>query len=246
MAMKKIALTTIMIFISYIALSQPRVDSDATAKVVKTSSIITNIVGWEYDMTTKKWCGYYNTLRNIYSQNNKIPKRISPSKISCCTNIISMQIKSVLFNEEKYYLLIMPSYIGAWRYPEILRDWYYGKVNHLYILKKEEYEKMKNLSDGINHIKVVKGTTYGHPSFSWFETFTQAFISIFDDEKGDIDDSDCVNFYINKENDNIIRFQYPSYEKLDTGKKNEIFESPNFELRYFEIKKTEYLKLFVD
>ena len=54
MAMKKIALTTIMIFISYIALSQPRVDSDATAKVVKTSSIITNIVGWEYDMTTKK------------------------------------------------------------------------------------------------------------------------------------------------------------------------------------------------
>ena len=246
MAMKKIALTTIMIFISYIALSQPRVDGKITAKVVRSSPIITNIVGWEYDMTTKKWCGYYNTLRNIYCQNNKIPKRISPSKMSSCTNIISMQTKSVLFNEEKYYLLIMPYYIGAWRYPNILQDWYYGKAYHLYILKKDEYEKMKNLVDGINYIKVVKGTTYGHPSFSWFETFNQAFISIFDDEKGYIDDSDCLNFYIKKENDNIIRFQDLSYEKLDTGIKNEMFESPNFDMRYFEIKKTEYLKLFVD
>ena len=142
-SMKKIALTTIMVFISYIALSQPRVDGKVTAKILRSSSIISDIVGWEYDMTTKKWCGYYNTLRNIYSQNNKIPKRISPSKMSACDNIISIQIKTVLFNGRKYYLLIIPYYSGDWRYPEILRDWYFGKVNNVYILKEEEYEKMK-------------------------------------------------------------------------------------------------------
>ena len=186
--MKKIALTTIMVFISYIALSQPRVDGKVTAKILRSSSIISDIVGWEYDMTTKKWCGYYNTLRNIYSQNNEIPKRISPSKMSACDNIISIQIKTVLFNGRKYYLLIIPYYSGDWRYPEILRDWYFGKVNNVYILKEEEYEKMKKLDDGINHIKVIKGKSYGHPSFSWFETFNQAFISLFDDDKGEIDD----------------------------------------------------------
>ena len=162
-SMKKIALTTIMVFISYIALSQPRVDGKVTAKILRSSSIISDIVGWEYDMTTKKWCGYYNTLRNIYSQNNKIPKRISPSKMSACDNIISIQIKTVLFNGRKYYLLIIPFYSGDWRYPEILRDWYFGKVNNVYILKEEEYEKMKKLDDGINHIKVIKGKSYGHP-----------------------------------------------------------------------------------
>lgn len=244
--MKKISLTTIMIFISYIALSQPRVDGKVTAKVLINSPIITNIVGWEYDMTTKKWCGYYNTLRNIYSQNNKIPKRISPSKMSCCNNIISIQIKTVLFNDRKYYMLIMPYFSGNWRYPEILRDWYYGKVNKIYILKKDEYEKMKKLEDGINHIKVIKGTSYGHPSFSWFETFNQAFISLFDDDKGEIDDSDCFNFYIKKEDDKIVRFQNVSYDKLESGKKYEMFESPNFDMRYYEIKITEYSKLFVD
>ena len=245
-SIKKIALTTIMVFISYIALSQPRVDGKVTAKILRSSSIISDIVGWEYDMTTKKWCGYYNTLRNIYSQNNKIPKRISPSKMSACDNIISIQIKTVLFNGRKYYLLIIPFYSGDWRYPEILRDWYFGKVNNVYILKEEEYEKMKKLDDGINHIKVIKGKSYGHPSFSWFETFNQAFISLFDDDKGEIDDSDFFNFYIKKEDDNIVRFQNMSYNKLETGKKDEMFDNPNFDMRYYEIKMSEYSKLFVE
>ena len=34
-SMKKIALTTIMVFISYIALSQPRVDGKVTAKILR-------------------------------------------------------------------------------------------------------------------------------------------------------------------------------------------------------------------
>ena len=37
-----------------------------------------------------------------------------------------------------------------------------------------------------------------------------------------------------------------SYNKLETGKKDEMFDNPNFDMRYYEIKMSEYSKLFVE
>ena len=35
---------------------------------------------------------------------------------------------------------------------------------------------------------------------------------------------------IKKEDDKIVRFQNVSYDKLESGKKYEMFESPNFDI----------------
>lgn len=44
------------------AVAQPRVDGGTSVKVIKSSPVVTNFIGWAYDETTEKWCGYYNAL----------------------------------------------------------------------------------------------------------------------------------------------------------------------------------------
>ena len=36
-----------------------------------------------------------------------------------------MQFKSVIYNDEEYFVLIMPFYDGAYKYPTICREWQY-------------------------------------------------------------------------------------------------------------------------
>lgn len=51
--MKKIYLLLVVILLAIPAFSQPRVDGMQQFKVLKSSPIVTNIVGWAYD-TQKK------------------------------------------------------------------------------------------------------------------------------------------------------------------------------------------------
>lgn len=225
--------------------AQPREDGGVTAKVVKSSPIVTSIIGWEYDMAQKKWAGYYNTLKNQYKRNNnKMPIKLTPSDMSNCDNVISLQFKKVMFEGNTYYLLFYPRYFGAWRYPSICSGWYYGKVTSLYVFTKEEYEKLQNLQKGINVIKTIKFTSFGHESFSFFSNFNSAFIDLFESEERLLKDKP-MTWYIKKEDDNTIRFQSISYAELKTGKLYEVVDSPNFDMRYFEISYSNFSKLYV-
>lgn len=66
--------TLILLFVSFVCFTgifaQPREDGEITAKIIKSSQVVSSIVGWEYDMAQKKWAGYYNTLNNQYRRNN--------------------------------------------------------------------------------------------------------------------------------------------------------------------------------
>ena len=225
--------------------AQPRVDGGVDAKIVKSSQVVTSIVGWEFNMAHKKWAGYYNTLNNqCRRNNNKVPIKLSPSDMSACDNVISLQFKKVIFEGNAYYMLYVPKYVGDWYYPSICEDWFYGKVTCLYIFSSEEYEKLKNLQEGINAIKSIKYTNYGHESFSRHFNFNTAFNEIFESEEKLYKDSP-MTWYIKKEDEKTIRFQSISYSELKTGKFYEIADSPNFDMRYFEISYSNFSKLFI-
>ena len=226
-------------------IAQPREDGEVAAKIVKSSQIVTSIVGWEYDMTQKKWAGYYNTLNSQYRRNNnKVPIKLNPSDMSNCDNVISLQFKKVLFEGEAYYLLYYATYSGAWRYPSIYKDWFYGKVTILYVFTSEEYEKLKHLQEGINTIKTIRSTNYGHESFSMFSNFSSAFNDLFESKEKLLKEKP-MTWYVKKEDEKTIRFQSISYAEPKSGKILEITDSPNFDMRYFEISFSNFAKLFV-
>ena len=109
--------TLLLLLISFICsnsiTAQPREDGEVTAKIVRSSQIVTSIVGWEYDMAQKKWAGYNNTLNNQYRRNNnKVPIKLTPSDMSNCNNVISLQFKKVMFDGDVYYLLYYTTYEG--------------------------------------------------------------------------------------------------------------------------------------
>jgi len=225
--------------------AQPREDGGVTAKIVKSSQVVTSIVGWEYDMAHKKWAGYYNTLNNQYRRNNnKVPIKLNPSDMSGCDNVISLQFKLVMFEGDAYYMLYAPRYIGAWRYPSICEDWFYGKVTCLYIFTSEEYAKLKNLQEGINVIKAIKYTNYGHDSFSINFDFNSAFNELFE-SKDKLFEDDPMTWYVKKEDEKTIRFQCISYAELKTGKVIDLANSPNFDIRYFEMSYNNFSKLLI-
>lgn len=244
--MKKRLLLLLISIISTVGIfAQPREDGQVTAKIVKSSQIVTSIVGWEYDMTQKKWSGYHNTLMNQFRRNNnKVPIKLTSSEMSNCDNILSLQFKKVLFEGNAYYLLSVPRYVGTWRYPSIYKGWFYGKVTNLYVFTSEEYQKLKNLDDGINAVKTVKSTNYGHESFSMYSNFNSAFIHLFESEK-DLFKEKPMTWYVKKEDEKIIRFQSISYAELKTGKVLEVVGSPNFDMRYFEMSSIDFMNILI-
>ena len=239
----------LLLLISFIChtgiFAQPRVDGEVMAKIVKSSQIVTSIVGWGYDMTQKKWAGHYNALNSHYKRNNnKVPLKLTPSDMSNCDNVISLQFKKVMFEDDVFYLLYYATYDGTWRYPSIYQGWFYGKVTILYVFTSEEYEKLKNLHEGINTIETIKSTTYGHESFSMYSNFNSAFNDLFE-SKETLFKNKPMTWYVKKEDERTIRFQSISYAELETGKKLEIVDSPNYDMRYFELSYSNFSKLFI-
>lgn len=164
--------------------------------------------------------------------------------MSNCNNVVSLQFKKVMFEGEAYYLLHYVTYEGAWRYPSIYKDWFYGKVTILYIFSPEEYEKLKFLQEGINAIKTIKSTSFGHGSFSMYSNINAAFNDLFESKEKLFKD-EPMTWYIKKEDDKTLRFQSISYAELKSGKIMEITASPNFDMRYFEISYSNFSKLFI-
>ena len=226
--------------------AQPREDGGVTAKVISSSPVVTSIVGWEYGLSHQKWAGYYNTLKNIYkNNNNKTPIRLSASEMSGCKNVISLQVKKVEFEDETYFMLYYPFYAGAWRYPSIHQDWFYGKVTNLYVITEDEFDRLRDLDEDIICISVLKLEKYGHSSFCTYTDFNEAFNAIFESRKKLYRDSP-LKFYIKREDQNTIRFQHISYGDLESGRDEDFGSGPNFDMRYFEVKYSEFAKLLIE
>ena len=215
------------------AKAQPRVDGGTSVNVIKSSPVVTNFIGWAYDETTEKWCGYYNTLYAKYRNNNKTPRRMVPDDMAFFDNVVSLQIKKVKYEGETYYLLLSARYEGRYEYPTIEEGWYSKKVTDMYVLSSEEYSKMKSLSTGITTIFISAHTTYGGFPIGYFDDFSTALLNIFK-ENEKFSQHNFYKLYVKKENERTYRFQKITHLDLDLGEKSSYYKRPNYISRRFQ------------
>lgn len=221
MSRVKVILVIACLFYMGSIIAQPRVDGGTSAKVVQSSPVISNFVGWAYDAINEKWSGYYNCICGIYRNNNKVPQKMSPNDMAHWRNIISLQFKKVSFEGDDYYLLLVPIYVGRYQYPAIEEDWYSWKVTDIYVFTKDEYNKLKNLNENLSVVVSIKRIRFGD---GIYETLSAAMNYLFK-SKDDLHSGGISNFYLKMENQNTIRFfdllqynkrfQYPSKETPD-------------------------------
>lgn len=100
-------LFSLFLLVSFLCYSQERKDGDFGSYTIKQaqSPLVTNIVGWSYDESFKKWAGYKNLIMNKYkSGNNKTPLQASMYDMGdySLDNILSMKFKSVVVNSVQY------------------------------------------------------------------------------------------------------------------------------------------------
>ena len=228
---KVISVIACLFYVSSV-IAQPRVDGGTNAKVVKSSTVVSDFVGWAYDGTNEKWSGYYNCICGFYKNNNKVPKRLPPDDMALFNNMLSLQIKKVNFEGEDYYLLLVPFYAGKYRYPTIEEDWYSKKITDVYVFTKDEYDKLMNLNETLTEVLSINKTRFGDgiEFQSYYKTLSAAMNHIFENKKNLLSGNKS-KFYLKKENSKTIRF-------LNLQRYNEMFpdkKSPDFNSGYYEI-----------
>lgn len=218
-------------------LSQPRTEGGTSAQVVKTSPVITNFVGWYYNSEHQKWCGSYNVIGGGTYKNSKTPRRLTAGDLAVYDdNIISMQFKKVKFDGEYYYLLLAPYWKGKYRYPTIEVDWYWKKVTNVYVFTEGEYNKLKNLQEGITKLSTIYSTSYGGGiGFGLCETFNSAMMYLFKSRQDLHSSHHTYHFYVKKEDTRTIRFQNLSSLELDESTDKPHYPQENFNFSYYEI-----------
>lgn len=215
----------VILFCSLSGLSQPRVDGQQKFKVLKSSPLVTNIVGWAYDKHKDKWAGYYNTIWDVYKGNNKVPIKTTAHNMSFNENIVSLQMKKIEYKNTIYYALIKIIWTGGYSYPSICEDWYKLQERVISVYDSTEYKKFFNLGESKIKVKQYCGTI-PHSAREW--TINNQLRQLFDGNelKRDTYGSET---YFKMEGDNIIRFS----------------SSEDMSDKYFEMKKSVFHTLII-
>lgn len=192
------------------------------------SEVLNKATGWSYNSIFGEWLGNENLISN--DKNIREQSRVSQ-------NFIEMQFKTVSINNEKYYVLIVQKWRGAYMYPEIYEDWFRWVEVFGYIFSEEQYDSIWNIGTVGSVIKLV----------------TEKWTSVRSEHADDLLDlvqtnllsgytfGKCV-FPIMKaevENEEFLRFYIPECPSYYSDVDSFI----NFDEEYFEVTPTEFEKL---
>lgn len=191
---------------------------------INEGTTLNNITGWAYDNATGEWIDCVNLLesRKQYKKFAKDPSWMSRN----FNNIISLQFKTIIFNDVPYYVLVWDKWTGEYRYPTIMEDWEYWNTRLFLMFTEKDMKKLRNLTNKPITISVPA------PQRSRFSK--------------EIEDVDIIqtsmdnNLYrkvsikIYRATDGTIRFNF---------KINNIFISSDIDKQYFEMSETDYNNL---
>lgn len=273
--MNKITIWLMLAFITIVncdVIAQPRVNPVSNNyKQLAESGVIETPVGWCLDNIDGKWCGYYGVISNAYKNNSSKPITMSAyDRAFHSDNISSMQFKKFESNDSIYYALYLVKFKGYYDYPAIYKGWHYYKNLEIYLFTSEEYNKLKNLKEGINTIYsfATAGTDLGYRygTAQGKQHIDLRLQNIFNDLVNDekfkerLKDYRFKNkFYVKLEDDNTIRFNIPTISqtweeaeeinKANEGKRGYIpirdYDCVNFSKEYFEVTKAQFDKLLI-
>lgn len=219
--MKKFFMAIALCLVCAMSFGQDRVNR-VNPSYVTEGYTLTNIMGWNYNTQLGQWIGHPNVIWSYTREFRDTWEDISQSK-----NIYDLQFKTIVINEQLYYVLIFNYIYGRYLYPNIQVDWFWTRRKEITILTENEFQKLCNLSN-------TPISIYGYKT------------SI---DKYDSDQNE-INYILQEINDNhyffrritiyqatdgSIRFNFNEASKYD-------MENMNLDKRYFEISEEEYLK----
>ena len=225
--MKEIIICFLALLISTNSYSQARKNRpDITFE--NQSEVLSKATGWSYNSTLGEWIDHENVISD--SKNKRDPSRLSQ-------NFIDMQFKTVVVNNEKYYVLIVQKWAGRYVYPEIYEDWYRWVEFNGYIFSEEQYNRIWSLNTigSVINLVIETWTVVRRENADTFLDLIQtSLLSGFTISK-------CVFSFMKAEveNEEFIRFYVPecSFSYYD---ETSYF---NFDKEYFEVAPTEFEKL---
>jgi hypothetical protein len=109
------------------------------------SDILSTAIGWAYNSRKGEWFG------NVICPDKKSPLLLKSGYIPSqyYQNFITMQTKSLTFENSKYYVIIVEKCEGQYKYPSIQKDWIESKERYGFIYTEKEYSKIKNINGKI-------------------------------------------------------------------------------------------------
>ena len=120
------------------------------------SETLTNSTGWQYNKELGEWVDYNNVIDDDKDYKNKYKSLQGAYQMSNQGfKFNSLQIKTLIFEEKKYYILLHDNWTGRYKYPSIRQDWIEYKRVEAYIFDETEFKKLINY-ETITFLDVVK------------------------------------------------------------------------------------------
>lgn len=188
------------------------------------STKLTSITGWGYDNEAGEWID----CQNFIECQKKYKSYTSPSWVSHNdNNIISLQFKTVEYNNNILYILVWEKWGGHYLYPSIYEDWRYYKVKQFIIFSEEDMNKLNNLTNDVYRFEVAA--------------------AIKNDSNNDIEDVDVIQTGL-KDISEYGHIPYSMEESIKIYKATDgsvrfTYGNMNIERAYFEITEKEYMDL---
>ncbi len=230
--MKKLFIALMLCMVSIMVFGQDRVNRPKL-QFTQEGGVITEFTGWLYNEQCGEWIGCKNTIMpTYYGCEKKDLAEWEGSKADVLNNIISLQIKTLIYNNQLYYVIIWNTWDGAYKYPSIREDWEYWKTKRFLMLTENDMNKLKNLTNTQQKIKVqhILQSRYDSKVMDCDIIQTNMSKSY----------KDYIYLTIYKATDTNIRFLFEDHTGI-----SRIDNETKIDKQYFEISENDYIK-FID
>jgi hypothetical protein len=150
--MKKFIFALLALAMTLPVMAQERVNREKL-KFTAQGEKVRKIPAWGYDDTVGEWLKSYSVIERD-KQNHKMG--ILPVSMAFeFNNIISLQAKSLTYNNTPYHVIVWEKFVGAYKYPNIKQDWEYWKTKIFLMFSPSDIAELNNLNNEPKHITIL-------------------------------------------------------------------------------------------
>lgn len=130
---------SIVMFCSLFAFSQERENPVIEVQIGPPLGCLTEAVGWAFDQENKEWKSSKNKILSFW--------RGYKSQQLGVHNFDFIESRKVTFKDQEFYILIMQSTTGDFKYPSIEKGWYTVKEHKYWVFTPGEWARLRYLKD---------------------------------------------------------------------------------------------------
>lgn len=240
--MKKLLFVALLAITSFSSNGQDRINRSKLL-FSSSSSMLNNATGWQYNSVLGEWIDYNNVVSSDKAYKDKYKSLQGKYLMSNSSfKFNSLQIKTVILGDIKYYILMHDAWTGRYRYPAIREDWIEYRKMTGFIFDETEYQNLKNYKNVTFSTKVEYDLE--------FESYDETkFLDLIQTELSKAKTPAQIKYeykwgmMIEKTKDNNIRFLTPTILSLFENKKYST-AMYDFSKMYFETDSNNFNRLF--